>query len=169
MTQPKPQTDIRLIGVTPDKQAVTFDQFNRSCIRNDAPLTKTEAWRVYYMCNEEHMDAGVILAMAAHEGRFGRSPLQTKTNNALNIRAMPNPERRSVYQDENGATWYRFETWRLGLLFGIYYLKNEYGGLRGLSMLSEIVAIFAPVGDGANNPRSYTRRVLDNVEYMRTH
>jgi len=163
-----PWRDIRVIGVGDTEQSVSLLHFGRACERNAVPLTGSEIGRVYRFCGELNIDAGAVLAMAKHEGEFGRSPLQRITNNPLNIRAVAGDTRRMVYKDAQGNHWYRFESWFLGLLFGLVYLKNEYGGFRQLQTLREIIPVFAPMSDG-NVPENYIKSVLDDVDYMMAH
>ena len=157
-----------MIGVADDAQSVSLAQFGRACARNAVPLSEDEIDRVYRFGCELNTDLGTLLAMAKHEGDFGRTPLQKITNNPLNIRAVSGDPRKMVYRDDLGNWWYRFESWLLGLLYGMLYLKNEYGGFRQLRTIREIIPVFAPASDG-NIPERYIAAVLEDVAYMRAH
>lgn len=169
LLSPAPLRDMRVIGVSDAEQSVLLLQFGRACERNAVQLSGSEIGRFYRLCCEENMDAGVLLAMTKHEGDFGRSPLQQRTNNALNIKTTIDDPRAMTYYDAiTNVRWYRFESWRLGLIYGMYHLKNEYGAARHLQTLREIIPVFAPLKDG-NIPERYIAAVLEDVAYMRTH
>ncbi len=161
VSEPQPLLDLPVIGVAP---SCTLRQFKESLKRHSAPVTEDEATGVYALCERLQVDPAFLIAMWKHEGGspFGASALQQLTKNPLNITDSANPFRKPVAYA--GKLWVWHESFQLGLLHAVWYLKNYYGS-RGLDRVSTIIPVFAPASDG-NNVLAYIRSVVEDMRYI---
>jgi hypothetical protein len=145
--------DYQVIGVKPSIRATQFASAMR---RNSAPLNTTEIYRVYDFAKWLDIDPAFIIALWAHEGgrTFGSSDFQRRTRNALAVKGAD-------------GKFLTFESFQLGLFYGILHLKQRYGS-NGLLTVGQIIPVYAPTSDG-NNPATYIKSVIEDIEYMRAH
>lgn len=154
----------RVIGVKP---SITFAQFKGALARHAAPINAVEQGRVYQLCADLDIDPAFVVAVWKHEGGspLGSSPLQAQTKCPFNIKGALTPQWPTVAY--RGTQWAAFESWQLGLMQSIIYLKQVYGATKRATV-EAIIPVFAPESDG-NNPAAYIASVITDMEYMRTH
>lgn len=149
-------TPLPYLGI--DRQAISAATFAAVLTDHQSPLAPF-ADAIYEWIDSLDIAADVWLAQAAKESSFMTTGLSRTNCNPLNIRQRGDYPGRGGFADYRGAPW-------LGALWSLCHLKLMYGQV-GLTTLEQIVPIFAPAGDGDNNPAQYIAVVRQTVAAIR--
>lgn len=175
VTVPADVTQHAVIGVP---QSVTQKQWQAYLIKYGVNLLQPEYDFVYAMAVRLQVDIAFITAMWKQESFdddlttpevkavIGGGALQRQTRNPLNITEPAFSTRDKVLY--NGRYWRQWESWQLGLIDAILYIK-QFHGAHGRLTLEEIIPIHAPAQDNPNLPPDlYIKNVLTRMAEMKT-
>lgn len=157
-----PSLDEHVIGVMPK---TTIRQFTDALVENKAPLSTSEISYCYGHCLQLEIEPSFMIAVWAHESGtpLGGSPLQKQTHMPINARTIHFEGRRDVLY--KAGSWMWAESFFLGFLYGLWHIKNYYGGA-GLLSVRQIIPAFAPKTDG-NDPEAYIKAVFAHMAFIR--
>lgn len=160
---PDPFRDFTVLGI---KTTTTFEQFNRSLLRNRAPLNTVEIRYLFDMCLQLEMEPAFFIAVWVKEaGRpLGSSPLQQESHVPINIKTCYFEKRKSVFMYDTYWMW--AESFFLGSIISLWHLKNYHGPANRLTV-RQIIPVHAPSYE--NDTASYIEDVLDTIDYVKTH
>ena len=159
-----PLPDRAVIGVA---QSCSFAAIWRSYQRHEVPVSQDEAAFVYSMCQRLDIDAAFAMVGLWHteDETFGRGVLQRDSHMPFNVKAATGEWRRTV--SYNSTPWLWAETFQLGMIYGVWHLKNVHGSA-GRHSVRQIVANHAPSSDG-NDVDAMCAKILKDMEWVAAH
>lgn len=175
VTVPADPAHHAVIGVP---QSVTQQQWQRYLVKYGVNLLQPEYDFVYAMAVRLQVDIAFVTGMWKQESFdddlstpevkavIGGGELQRQTRNPLNI-VVPADWSRDKVQWK-GRWWEQWESWQLGLIRAILYLKQEHGA-HGRLTVEDIIPVHAPAFDNPNLPPAvYIANVLTRMAEMKT-
>lgn len=153
--------EIPVIGVN---SSITLKQFTDSLIRNHAQLSITEIERIFLLLDWLDIDPAFFIALwHLISPTFGADELQATTRVPLPIE-QPLGYPHSV--EVHGTTWLGCESFQLGCIYSIWYLKNtiaSYGYVSIRDIVNQFLRYTLYTLDEA------VSRILVDMKYIRTH
>lgn len=174
-TVPDEPSHHAVIGVP---QSVTQAQWQKYLVKYGVNLLQPEYDFVYAMASRLQIDIAFITGMWKQESFdddlstpevkavIGGGELQRQTRNPLNITEPADSTRDKVLY--NGRYWRQWESWQLGLIDSLLYMK-QFHGAHGRLTVEEIVPVHCPDKDNPNLPsKVYIKNVLTRMAEMKT-
>lgn len=161
----KLQEDV--VGITPVigvNASITLKQFTDSLVRNHAELSIPEIERVYTLLDWLDIDPAFFIGLwHLVDPEFGAGDIQSITRTPLPIEQPDGYPSTAVV---HGTTWLECESFQLGCIYTIWYLKNviaAYGATSVRDVVNHFVRYTLYTLDEA------VSRVLIDMKYIRTH
>lgn len=164
-----------VIGVP---QSVTQKQWQAYLLKYGVNLLQPEYDFVYAMATRLQVDIAFVSAMWKQESFdddlstpeikavIGGGVLQRQTRNPINITEPADSTRDKVLY--KGRYWRQWQSWQLGLIDAILYLK-QFHGAHGRLTVEDIIPVHCPDKDNPDLPsKVYIANVLTRMVEMRT-